>query len=224
MQVLVVQHAPDEGLGRIAHDTLDVTHDFARIDDVDGVVVLGGPMGVYETATHPRLLDEMKLIERALARDVPLLGVCLGSQLLAHVLGANVRASGRIELGFHDVTLSDAAARDPLFGSTASPVRALHWHGDVFDLPKGAVHLARSVLTEQQAFSYRTAWGLLFHLEADVAQVQAMARAFPDDVRKAGTTTEALLADAKRSDSQIDACARKAFGAWRAIVQQRAQT
>ena len=227
VRVLVVQHVPEEGLGRIAHPALEVTTRFTRTDDVDGVdglVVLGGPMGAYETDAHPRLLEEMRLIERALARGVPVLGVCLGSQLLAHVLGARVFPSGQLELGWHDVELGEHAARDALFAHAPRVFPALHWHGDVFELPPGAVHLARSRSTAHQAFSFAgAAWGLLFHLEAPPAQVQAMARAFPEDLARAGTTPDALARDTARHEATTDAIAAQVFGAWRALCVREAR-
>jgi GMP synthase (glutamine-hydrolysing) len=122
--------------------------------DAAGLIVMGGPMGVYEEARFPFLRRERNLIERALADRVPVLGICLGSQLLASALGAPVRKGLRKEIGWHPVYLEDAAGDDPLFRETPVEFDAFHWHGDVFDLPTGAVRLAHSSLTEYQAFRY----------------------------------------------------------------------
>src|SRR5262247_282272 len=118
----------------------------------DALVVMGGPMGVYESDRYPHLLDELRLIEDALRRERPLIGVCLGSQLVAAALGARVYPGGFKEIGWYPVELSTAAQDDPLFGDVPRRFTPLVWHGDVFDLPRGAVSLASSALTAHQAF------------------------------------------------------------------------
>lgn len=228
--LLVVQHVEVEGLGLLGElvaeqqlatkwigpsDALPAS----AIEDASGVIVLGGPMGVYEADRHPRLRAEMDLLAAAVARKVPVLGICLGSQLLAAALGARVYPGERKELGWFDVTLSAAAADDALFQQAPTPFPALHWHGDVFELPRGATHLASSVLTVNQAFSYGgTAWGLLFHLEARLAEVQAMTNAFSDEVAAVGVAPSELLASTARHADDVRANARAIFGAWLRLV------
>lgn len=199
MVVPVLQHVAVEGPGRIATALARagrVTR-LVRLDrgepvpvgpqGLDGLVVLGGPMGVRDVDAHPHLRAEMDLLADCVDAGVPVLGVCLGSQLLAAALGAAVRPSGSIELGWLPVHALPAAATDPLLGPLPDPFPALHWHGDVVDLPTGATPLARSERTDLQAFrAGDTAYGLLFHLEAEPAQVAAMAREFPTDVAAAG--------------------------------------
>jgi GMP synthase (glutamine-hydrolysing) len=217
-QVVVVQHVACEGLGRIAPllDGLDVTWIRAGAPvpsgcEPDALIVLGGPMGVYEADAHPRLRDELALIERALARDIPILGICLGSQLLAAALGARVYPTGTMELGWYDVTRLDGSRDDALFSSLPPIFPALHWHGDAFDLPAGAVALARSEATTFQAFRHGArAWGILFHLEADEPQVRAMCETF-DAPTSLITATAAF-------DARASQLARTAFGAWTALI------
>lgn len=152
-------------------------------DQVDGVVAMGGPMGVDDLDEHPALADESEWLAGAVERQIPVLGVCLGAQLLARALGAEVRVGERPEIGFATVNVSDP--NDPLIGGLAPEATVLHWHGDVFDLPQGARSLASSAVTEHQAFRYGNAWGVLFHPEADAAMVEAWLKV-PEMVMDAG--------------------------------------
>ncbi|HWC08404.1 MAG TPA: type 1 glutamine amidotransferase, partial [Solirubrobacterales bacterium] len=146
-------------------------HPLPPPEEVAGAVFLGGPMNVDEVVRFPGLAAEREWIAAAVERGLPLLGICLGAQLLARALGAEVRPSPRWELGFGEVRVHDP--EDPLLGALAPGLEVLHWHGDVFDLPAGAHHLASSAQTENQAFRVNNAWGVLFHPEADFALVEA---------------------------------------------------
>jgi GMP synthase (glutamine-hydrolysing) len=227
LTVRVLQHAAQEGPGLVA-DVLGA-HDIGvvvtrtdrgepvpdRLDGEIGLLVMGGPMGVYEVDRYPYLRDEQRLIERALRDDVPVLGICLGSQLLAATLGARVTPGPRKEIGWFEVTRSAAATKDPLLGRTPPSFRALHWHGDVFDLPRDAVSLARSELTLHQAFRWgERAHGFLFHLEAGHAQVAAMAQEFADELRDAAVDGDALVAETPAAVRDIAPVAEAVFGEW----------
>lgn len=223
MTALVLQHVAVEGPGRIADACatrvvrLDQGEPVPRdLGDARGLVVMGGPMGVHDHAAHPHLRDELVLIERALADGAPVLGVCLGSQLLAAALGARVYPADRLELGWLPVTLAAGASDDPLLGAAPPAFTALHWHGDVFDLPAGATPLASSALTEHQAFRHGRAWGLLFHLEATAAQVRAMTAAFPDDLARAGVDPAKLVAAADALAARLEPVATGVFSRWAA--------
>jgi GMP synthase (glutamine-hydrolysing) len=139
--------------------------------EVAGAVVMGGPMNVDQVDRFPVLAAEREWLAEAAGRGMPVLGICLGAQLLARALGAEVRPGERKEIGFAPVEV--AGAEDPLLGGLAPSTDVLHWHGDVFDLPAGAELLASSELTENQAFRVGNAWGVLFHPEADLALVEA---------------------------------------------------
>ncbi len=152
-------------------------------DEVDGVVAMGGPMGVDDLDEHPGLEVEREWLAEAVERQIPVLGVCLGAQLLARALGAEVRPGRRPEIGFLDVRVSDP--NDPVLGTLAPEATVLHWHDDVFDLPEGARSLASSAATEHQAFRYGNAWGVLFHPEADAAMVERWLQV-PEMVMEAG--------------------------------------
>ena len=226
-EVVVLQHAAPEGPGLIAA-ALAARGLAARIVRADlgapvprsaegsaGLVVMGGPMGVYEAHLHPHLADELRLLEAALLGGMPILGVCLGSQLLAAALGARVAPSGGKEIGWIDVERLPGSDGDPLLGAAPLRFAPLHWHGDVFDLPAGAVALARSALTPCQAFRHReNAWGLLFHLEATAAQVAGMVEAFAAEARAAGVDPAALAAAAPARLAALAPIADAAFGAF----------
>ena len=140
-------------------------------EEVAGAVAMGGPMNVDEVERFPGLAAEREWLAEAARRELPLLGICLGAQLLARALGAEVRRGERKELGFAPVEVLDAT--DPVLGGLAPGAEVLHWHGDVFGLPDGARPLARSAATAYQAFRHGNAWGVLFHPEADLALVEA---------------------------------------------------
>jgi GMP synthase (glutamine-hydrolysing) len=154
-------------------------------DGIAGAVVMGGPMNVDETERHPELAEERKWLAEALRRQMPLLGICLGAQLLVRALGAEVRLGEGMELGYAPIEVLDPD--DPVLGALSPSTTVLHWHGDVFDLPTGATHLARSARTEVQAFRHGNAWGILFHPESDFALLEAWL-AVPEMVREARNT------------------------------------
>ena len=178
--LLAVQHVPWEGPHRIldACGGLQVKtvkplagQPLPAHEEVAGAVFMGGPMNVDEVERFPALAAEREWLAEAVARELPTLGVCLGAQLLARALGAEVRPGAAPEIGFAPVEVFDPA--DPLLGGLAPGSEVLHWHGDVFDLPEGAELLASSERTACQAFRAGNAWGVLFHPEADFALVEA---------------------------------------------------
>ena len=178
--LLAIQHVPWEGPHRIL-DACGALHvqtvkplagqPLPAHEEVAGAVVMGGPMNVDEVERFPALAAEREWLAEAVRRELPLLGICLGAQLLARALGAEVRAGEGPEIGFAPVEVSDP--EDPVLGGLAPSTDVLHWHGDVFDLPAGAQPLASSARTEHQAFRAGNAWGVLFHPEADFALVEA---------------------------------------------------
>src|SRR5262249_25507763 len=154
-----------EAGARAEHVRADLGQPIPRsIGEAAGLIVMGGPMGVYEQDRYPYLTDEIRLIEDALGVGKPILGICLGSELLAAALGAEVRRATSKEIGWHRVSLTDSALEDKLLSGIDSSFMAYHWHGDEFELPVGAVALIRSDATANQAFRYGDrAYGFLFH-------------------------------------------------------------
>jgi GMP synthase (glutamine-hydrolysing) len=226
MKVLALQHVAVEPPGTLGVAIKDagLALDIVRVDrgepipelgDAAGLVIMGGPMSVYEADRRPHLRAELALIERALAAGVPVIGICLGSQLLAEVLGGRVCASGRQEIGWHPITLAPEAASDPLLGGAPANIMALHWHGDVFALPPGARALASSAMTPLQAFSYgEAAHGLLFHLEVTAGQLTEMTAAFADELTDHGLSSADILAGAQAHGPALEALARGTFAKW----------
>jgi GMP synthase (glutamine-hydrolysing) len=169
------------------------------LQDASALVVMGGPMGVHDTGPFPNLRDEAHRIEMAIAADLPILGVCLGSQLLAKVLGAKIGPGPRKEIGWHRVHRPLASADDALFAGAPSSFFALHWHGDAFDFPSSTVGLARSDLTPHQAFRFgRAAYGILFHLEVSREMMKDWVTSSATEISAEGIEGEAILADSDR--------------------------
>ena len=196
--LLAIQHVPWEGPHRIldACGALAVRHvaplagePLPGHGEVSGAVVMGGPMNVDQVERHPGLATEREWLAEAAQSGMPVLGVCLGAQLLARALGAEVGPGEGPEIGFAPVEVCEPT--DPIVGALAPRTTVLHWHGDVFELPEGAQPLASSAQMEHQAFRAGNAWGLLFHAEADAALVDSWL-SVPE---MAGEATAALGAD-----------------------------
>ncbi|WP_395747188.1 type 1 glutamine amidotransferase [Prosthecobacter sp.] len=183
MNVHILQHVPFEGIGsmepwlRERAASLSSTRFFEpwtlpAIDNLDLIIAMGGPMSVNDEAELPWLVDEKQFIRDAIQRGVPVLGICLGAQLIASALGARVYQGKQREIGWFDIEAVPHAGSAFAFPKT---MRVFHWHGETFDLPAGAVHLARSAACEHQAFQVgANVIGLQFHLETTPQSADAM--------------------------------------------------
>jgi GMP synthase-like glutamine amidotransferase len=180
MRVHYLQHVSFEGIGAIGEWTRNRAHDLSstemfhlptpalpRIDELDFLVVMGGPMNIYQEAEYPWLSGEKAFIASAIAAGRLVLGVCLGAQLVADVLGGPVSKGEHSEIGWYPLELTEAGRAIPVFARFPDRFTALHWHGDAFAIPPGAVHVASSEACANQAFAYDggRVIGLQFHLE-----------------------------------------------------------
>jgi GMP synthase (glutamine-hydrolysing) len=222
-QVVILQHEPGEGAGTLGPFLRGarLVRTFAGDavpEEAEAVVVLGGGMSAYETARLPFLRQEIELLRRCVERDRPVLGICLGSQLLAMALGAEVARAPCKEIGFYRVRLTPQAQEDRLFAKTPGDFVAFHWHGDAFTLPAGAVPLASSTLTPLQAYRFgRAAWGVQFHLEVDEEVLAAMMTG-EAELREAGVDPELLRDQASRELPRLRQIASGVFERWAQLV------
>ncbi|MDA8087757.1 MAG: gamma-glutamyl-gamma-aminobutyrate hydrolase family protein [Nitrospiraceae bacterium] len=182
MKVLVLKNIPMEGPGTIedylkkqaiAFDTVELMEGGEPKDPTAGyshLIMMGGPMAVYEMHMHKHLERGASLIDDFIKQKKPVLGVCLGAQMIAHVLGANVYAGGQKEVGWYEVDISPEGMEDGVFKTLsmegAPKAEVFQWHGDTFDLPAGAVRLASSPVYANQAFRWgKSVYALQFHIE-----------------------------------------------------------
>lgn len=214
-RLLVFQHVPHEILGTLDPLLKDAGFriryvNFGRTPDArpdvskyDGLIVLGGPMCISQAAAHPHLQTEIDAIRAAMELHKPLLGICLGAQLIAAALGARVHRNPVKEIGWYDVRPTPEAATDPLFRYFEQPTRIFQWHGDTFELPVGAVHLAASEACANQAFRFgdRT-YGLQFHLEVDEALIQRWLKT-PVHVRELESLAPTITAERIRQETPL---------------------
>jgi GMP synthase (glutamine-hydrolysing) len=186
-RVLVLQHVAVEPLGtllpliksyglRIRYQNFERDpHAQPQLDGYDAVIVLGGPMSAWDDDGYPHLATETQVIADAIVRGTPVLGICLGAQLLARALGSKLLRAPTPEIGWHPVAPTLAAREDPIFQAFEETEQVFQWHSDTFELPEGAVQLARSAANgcAQQAFRYGDcAYGLQFHLEVDAPLIE----------------------------------------------------
>ncbi len=207
-----LQHVPFEGPGciqtwgqsagcHITGSRVYRHHRFPSVKDIDWLVIMGGPMNVYEELQYPWLPEEKAFIGKAIENHKVVIGICLGAQLIADVLGARISPNRHKEIGWHPVYRIASSAHLPQVSAIEDILDALHWHGDTFDLPDGAVHLARSEACENQAFLYdERILGLQFHLEMTLEGLQVLLQNCGDDIETGPfvQTRAAMLADPRR--------------------------
>jgi GMP synthase (glutamine-hydrolysing) len=191
--------------------------------EVDGIISFGGGQSVLDVEHDPALRAEARLLRDAVTAGVPVLGVCLGGQLLAHALGARVQRAPRRTVAWLELAALPAAAGDPLFSALGSPVAALHWNEDVFALPPGATELLTGAPAGVAAFrAGERAWGIQFHPEVDGPALDGWYARYGSWLGEAGVSEAvARVADARHLPGQRET-ADRLFGGFARVVQQSA--
>jgi GMP synthase (glutamine-hydrolysing) len=176
--------------------------------EFSAIILLGGPMSVYEGI--PFLNKEQSLIRDAFRRNIPILGVCLGSQLIAGALGGTVYKGAKKEIGWYDVKITDKGLNNLFKGIEKKELRVFQWHGDTYTLPQDAVVLAYSDLYPQ-AFRIGSAYGLQFHLEVTTQMIKAWTEEYGNEIRKEGIESEKIIA---RTSNEIEELNKKSSLVW----------
>ncbi len=236
-QTLALRHVAFEDLGllgplleRRGHAVRYVDVPVAALDDLDPLapdllVILGGPIGVYDNESFPFIDAERELIAARLGACLPTLGICLGSQLIASALGARVYAAGVKEIGWAPLTLTDAGRASCL--ARLEETAVLHWHGDTFDLPEGAKLLASTPLCKHQAFSLddRRTLALQFHAESSGRALESWFVGHTAEIAATeGISVRQLRADTARCSAAVVRRGTECFDAWLDAVGIRGAT
>ncbi len=193
MRIHSLEHEPFEGLANIEVWAKNRGHSISRtllfndeelpdVSDFDWLVIMGGSMNIYEEEKYPWLREEKNFIAEAIAAKKIVLGVCLGSQLAADVLGGRVCKNKYKEIGWFPVSLTTDAKNSPVFSTLPDTLIAFHWHGDTFKIPHGATRTAQSEGCANQAFEYGRVMGLQFHLEYSAESINLMFRNCGDEI------------------------------------------
>jgi GMP synthase (glutamine-hydrolysing) len=193
MNVLIIKHIDIEGPGLIEYClkqekipyqivNLEAGPRLPKINDLSHIVILGGPMNVYEEDRYPFLRDEDLFIKEAIQRGKKILGICLGAQLMAKALGAKVFKAPMKEVGWYNVSLTRVASHDPLFSNLPKTFSVFQWHEDTFEVPKAGKLIATSTSVIHQAFRYgENVYGLQFHLEVTEGMIQEWMETYEEE-------------------------------------------
>jgi len=230
-KILVCQHVAYEILGTLnplfKQNGFRIRYvNFGRFPDLkpklegyEGLVILGGPMNTDQEQQYPHLTEEIRKIEQALKIDIPVLGICLGAQLIARALGAKVGRNPQREIGWKEVFLTEEGRGDPVLKNFAANEKIFHWHGDQFEIPKGAVHLAYSQLCENQAFRVgNKIYGFQFHLEVDEPMVERWLQV-PERIEElhsisGNNEVQTILKETNQNISRLKELSSQTFGAF----------
>ncbi len=224
MKAIVLMHVESEGPGTLGtflqnHGVeIETRKLYAKdpvpteISGLDAVISMGGPMNVYEEDEYPFLKDETDFLRQAIDDGIPVMGVCLGAQMIAKACGKKVYRAPEEEVGWCEISLTEKAREDYLFKDLPSPLTVFQWHGDTFDVPDGGVLLASSEVCENQAFRYKNAYGLQFHVEVTGDMLEEW---FEDSDKK-----EEILEKYKMLRAHLDKNAEKIYHGFLKLMQK----
>jgi GMP synthase (glutamine-hydrolysing) len=230
--ILVLQHEPHEGIGawepifNTAGRKLVTRNLFAgekvpleeELCEWDGIVIMGGPMSANDGESLDFIRDELKMIPQILQLKIPLLGVCLGSQVIAKGLGSKVYKGAKKEIGWYPLKLTASAEKDKIFGGLGSSIMMFQWHGETFDLPSGAIHLSNSPLYPHQAFRYTDRiYGLQFHCEMTDSMIREWVEKGQEELARAEISGEKILEDTPKYLSTLRQWAHHIAKKWLAL-------
>ena len=229
-RVLFVQHGDVDKPGLLAEVleecgvACEVFHawqsgGFPRLDDYGGLALGGGGQSSWEVEAFPYLETECGLVRNAMERGIPVLGLCLGAQLIARALGAEVRRAKSKEIGFFPVSLNATGSSDPLVNALPSVFPATHWHGDVFEIPQNGECLGSSAMTPHQILRCGPRCiGFQFHLEMTPELFEELVWDSEEFFRDAGFSPEALIQEAHEVLPRVEAPAREVFRRWASLI------
>jgi GMP synthase (glutamine-hydrolysing) len=232
LPLLIIQNDAHEGAGLLTALAAErgqpvvqrlgweIDYKTLAVDDYAALVLLGGAQGAYETDTYPYLQSEIELCRHFTAQGKPVLGFCLGAQLLAVALGGAVHSNPQKEIGWADIALTAAAADAPLLHGLPERHTVFHFHGDYFDVPPDCVNLASSTLTACQLFRHGPAsYGFQYHVEIDGPLLEVMCRNNADYMAANGFDADSVIAAAEQYLDEVDARSRLLLARWLDQVQ-----
>lgn len=231
MKFLILQHIDCEGPGElgpfmeavgVSYDVVKLNHGEKALElaQYQAMLVMGGPMNVYEEDKYPYLKEEDKLIKEAAKINMPYLGICLGAQLLAKALGAKVRPNYTKEIGFMSVYLTEKAKENRLFRKIDKNLPVFQWHGDTFEIPEGAEKLATSPTCQNQAFFFGNLYAIQFHLEVTSGMIREWVKEYKQELDGMGKNVlaEILPPDLEWQTANLKVAARVLFNNFLDIV------
>ena len=215
LSIHTFMHVPFEGLGcmkqwiseknhTVSYTKFYETYQLPNLEEIDWLIVMGGPMGVYDEAIYPWMAEEKVYIKQAIEKGKMIIGICLGSQLIAEVLGAKVYPNKQKEIGWFNLQITDEGKAEQFLNGFEDSFMVFHWHGDTFNLPEGSKRLFQSEITKNQAFIYNEkVLGLQFHFEVTEASMTEMLKHGASELIESETiqTAELILSQTDFIDS-----------------------
>ena len=225
-RILVIQHIDIENPGiildlmskkGISYDCVKIENNNLNLFDYDGLLIMGGPMSVNEKDQYSFIDTEIELVNHYLKLQKPILGICLGSQIIASALNSSIYKNSKQELGWHDVSLSQT--KDTIFENLENNFLAFHWHGDIFNLPDNSIQLASSKISNIQAFVFqKQCYGILFHLEVTKEIVQNIVNKFESDLIFESIDKSTILDELEEKIEKINFNGKIIFNRWLNLI------